>query len=144
MSYSFTFESLVIITFETMSQSFNKQEKLKSEKAITDLFLNGRSVTQYPLRLFYDPYEAGENVKTKTAVSVSKRNFKKAVDRNHIKRLLREAYRLNKSAIFNNTDGEYAFMILYLGNDIPDFDLINNKLKLLFGKFSTIVAEGKQ
>ncbi len=141
MSYCITYESLVIITFEAMSQSFDKQEKLKSEKAISDLFLKGRSVSQYPLRLFFDKYELPENSKTKTAVSVSKRNFKKAVDRNLIKRLLREAYRINKSGLFNNTNGEYAFMILYIGKDIPDFDFINTKLKLLFGKFSAIVSE---
>jgi ribonuclease P protein component len=127
-----------------MSQSFNKKEKLKSEKAISDLFLKARSVTQHPLRLLFHEYGASENTKTKIAVSVSKRNFKKAVDRNRIKRLLREAYRLNKSQLFNNTDGEYAFMILYLGKDIPDFDLINTKLKLLFGKFSAIVTEEKK
>jgi len=127
-----------------MSQSFNKQEKLKSEKAISGLFLNGRSVNQYPLRLFFRIYGASEIANTKTAVSVSKRNFKKAVDRNHIKRLMREAYRLNKSQLFNNTNGEYAFMILYLGKEIPDFDLINTKLKLLFGKFSAIAAKEKK
>ena len=126
-----------------MSRSFNKQEKLKSEKAISDLFMNGQTLSQYPLRLFYKIQGAAEDSQIKTAVSVSKRNFKRAVDRNYIKRLLRESYRLNKSHFFNNTNNKYAFMILYLGKDMPDFDLIDTKLKLLLGKFSTLVAKEK-
>lgn len=126
-----------------MSRSFNKHEKLKSEKAISDLFMNGQTITLYPLRLIYKIQSDSVDSKTKTAVSVSKRNFKRAVDRNRIKRLLREAYRLNKSHFFNNTNNEYALMILYLGKDMPDFNLINSKLKLLLGKFSTMVAKEK-
>ena len=127
-----------------MSQSFNKKEKLKSEKLIGQLFDEGASVGQFPLRLFYLKSTFSEDVTFKTAVSVSKKNIKKAVDRNRIKRLIREAYRLNKLEFFNNTNEQYALMILYLGKDIPDFNLINSKLKLLFGKFSAIVAKEKE
>jgi len=101
-------------------------------------------VGQFPLRLFYIKSEFHEDIKFKVAVSVSKKNIKKAVDRNRIKRLLRESYRLNKLHFFNNTNHQYALMILYLGKDIPDFNLVNSKLKLLFGKFSAIVAKEKE
>ncbi len=127
-----------------MSQSFGKKEKLKSEKLIGQLFDEGSSVGQFPLRLFYIKSDFPEDIKFKVAVSVSKKNIKKAVERNRIKRLLREAYRLNKSHFFNNTSNQYALMILYLGKDVPDFNLINTKLKLLFGKFSAIVANEKE
>ena len=127
-----------------MSLKFGKKEKLKSEKLIGQLFEEGSSVSQFPIRLIYLKTEFKDGVKFKTAVSVSKRNVNKAVDRNRIKRLLREAYRLNKNDFFNNTESQYALMILYLGKDIPDFKLINSKLKLLFGKFSAIVAKEKE
>lgn len=124
-----------------MSLKFGKEERLKSEKLIGQLFEEGASVSQFPLRLFYLKTEFKSGVNFKTTVSVSKKNIKKAVDRNRIKRLLRESYRLNKSDFFNNTEDQYALMILYLGKDVPDFNLINSKLKLLFGKFSAIVAK---
>jgi len=140
----FMIETHLIITFGAMSQEFGKEEKLKSEKAIGRLFEEGQSLTQFPLRLYFLAHEFENGGSSKVAVSVSKRNFNKAVDRNRIKRLLREAYRLNKSQLFNNTNDQYALMILYIGKDVPEFNLINVELKLLFGKFSAIVAEEKK
>lgn len=127
-----------------MNTSYPKNEKLKNEKLITRLFEEGKFISQFPLRLIYLKTEFKGGVKIKTAVSVSKKNFKKATDRNRIKRLLREAYRLNKLVFFNNSKDQYALMILYLGKDMPDFNLINSKLKLLFSKFSAIIAEEKK
>jgi len=127
-----------------MSNTFGKKEKLKGEKLIEKLFTEGASVSEYPLRLFYIKTRFLEDITYKTSVSVSKRNIKKAVDRNHIKRLLRESYRLNKSHFFNNSTPQYALMILYLGKDIPDLNLINSKLKRLFGKLSAIIAKEKE
>lgn len=127
-----------------MSYAFGKKEKLKSDKLITKLFDEGASISDFPLRLFYVQADFPEDVVFKVAVSVSKRNIKKAIDRNRIKRLLREAYRLNRSHFFNNSDRQYALMILYLGKDVPDLKLIDSKLKRLFVKFSAIVAEGKE
>lgn len=126
-----------------MKTSNPTYERLKSEKVIAKLFAEGRTLSQFPLRLIYLPLEPGEGKIIKASVSVSKRNFKKAVDRNRIKRLLREVYRLNKSHFFNNTDRSYAFMILYLGNDIPEFNFLNSKLKSLFSKFSSNTAKEK-
>ncbi|WP_317045208.1 ribonuclease P protein component [Formosa algae] len=79
-----------------MKHTYGKTEKLKSKITIEKLFTEGKSVSAYPLRLVYLKTSFEDNVTIKAGVSVSKRNFKLAVDRNRIKRLLREAYRLNK------------------------------------------------
>ena len=91
-------------------------------------------MTRFPVKLFYLPMEEQET-RLKTTVSVPKKNFKKAVARNRIKRLLREAYRHNKDLIFNNIEGNYAFLILYLGKEIPQYGEIDSALKDVFRRF---------
>lgn len=124
-----------------MKFTYNKKEKLKSKKLIDQLFAEGKSVSAYPLRLVYIITAFDETIIAKTGVSVSKRNFKTAVNRNRIKRLMREAYRLNKATYFNNLTSQYAFMVLYIGKDLPTFELIETKMKTLFEKFSNKVSE---
>ncbi len=118
-----------------MNFNYGKKDKLKSKKLIDLLFTEGQSVSAYPLRLVYLSTTFNDNVNTKTGVSVSKRKFKTAVDRNHIKRLLRESYRLNKSSLFKNLTTPHAFMILYIGNKKPNNEQINLKMLTLFDKF---------
>lgn len=124
-----------------MKFTYSKKEKLKSKKLIDQLFAEGQSVSAYPLRLVYLQTVFDDKVIVKTGVSVSKRNFKTAVDRNHIKRLLRESYRLNKVDYFNNMPTQYAFMILYIGKDKPTFAQVETKMKRLFEKFLDTVSE---
>ncbi len=124
-----------------MKYTFNKIEKLKSGKLIEQLFEEGKFITVFPLRLAYLESSFDEDVKLKVGVSVSKRNFKKAVDRNEIKRLLRESYRLNKHQYFNNIATQYAFMILYIGSEKPDFGSVEFKMKQLFEQFLSKVSK---
>ena len=124
-----------------MKFTYSKKEKLKSKKLIDQLFTVGQSVSAFPLRLVYLSTPLEDDVVAKTGVSVSKRNFKTAVDRNRIKRLMREAYRLNKAAFFNNLSTQHAFMILYIGKDKPKFAEIETKMKTLFEKFSNKISE---
>lgn len=118
-----------------MSFGYPKQEKLKSKKAIEQLFSEGKALTVYPLRLIYLETEFEDGTVLKTGVSVSKRLHKNAVDRNRIKRLLREAYRLNKPKYFNKSSTSYAFMILYISKDKATFASLDAKIKVLFEKF---------
>ena len=118
-----------------MTQKISKKDKLKSKKLIDKLFTEGQSVSAFPLRLVYLETTFEDGSKQKTGVSVSKRNFKNAVDRNRIKRLLRESYRLNKASYFNNITTQYAFMILYIGKHKPTYAEVELKMKLLFEKF---------
>ncbi|MBU2949672.1 ribonuclease P protein component [Tamlana agarivorans] len=124
-----------------MSFTFNKKEKLKSKKLIEQLFAEGKSVSAYPLRLVFLPTTFETNIPAQTGVSVSKRHFKLAVDRNRIKRLMREVYRLNKASYFNNLSQPYAFMILYIGKDKPEYVKLEKRMTLLFEKFRSQVSE---
>lgn len=124
-----------------MSFSYPKKEKLKSQKLIEQLFSEGKSVSAFPLRMVYLKTEFEDDVQFKTGVSTSKRSFKNAVDRNRIKRLLREAYRLNKAIYFNNISGSYALMILYISKDGTDFDSVETKMKQLLDTFSKKVSQ---
>lgn len=126
-----------------MNFTYPKSEKLKSKNTIDLLFSEGKSVSKYPLRLVYVAGTFGENVPIKMGVSVSKKHFKKAVDRNYFKRVLRETYRLNKHMLLDNTDKPYAFMLLYQSKDRLLYEEINTKTIQLFEKFLTAIKEAK-
>jgi ribonuclease P protein component len=87
------------------------------------------------LRLVYKAGTFGESEKIKIGVSVSKKNFKKAVDRNYFKRVLRETYRLNKHLLLDNLDQPYSFMFFYQTKDRLTYQEINTKTVQLFEKF---------
>ena len=121
--------------------SYSKKEKLKSKKLIEQLFAEGKSVSNFPLRLVYLETHFDDDYKIKAGVSIGKKKFKKAVDRNRIKRLIREAYRLEKHSLFNNITTQYAFMILYIGDENPSFEKVSTKMKGLFGLFLDKVSK---
>lgn len=118
-----------------MSFTYPKNERLKSKTIIGLLFSEGKSVSKYPLRLVYYSGPLEENQKIKMGVSVSKKYFKKAVDRNYFKRVLRETYRLNKHILLDNIDKPYSFMLFYQTKDRLSYDEINTKTIQLFEKF---------
>ena len=118
-----------------MKYSYSKKEKLKSKKTIELLFKEGDSVSDFPLRLVWLETSFDDGSQIKTAVSVSKKHFKTAVDRNRVKRLMREAYRLNKHIYFNNFTTHCAFMILYIGKTKPTLSLLESKMLVLFDRF---------
>jgi ribonuclease P protein component len=126
-----------------MDNSYPKSEKLKSKKIIDLLFTEGKSVSKYPLRLVYCPYDYEDNVPLKMGVSVSKKYFKLAVDRNYYKRVLRECYRLNKSILTSNLESKYCFMFFYQTKEKLAYAEINDKTVLLFEKFISKLQEEK-
>ncbi|WP_318641819.1 ribonuclease P protein component [Flavobacterium ardleyense] len=122
-----------------MEFSYGKEEKLKSKKLIEALFIERQSVAKYPLRLAFKKLETEDvnlnKSELQVAVSVSKKHFKKAVDRNYFKRVLRENYRLNKHLILDKISGKYALMLLYQTKDRLTYEEINEKTIQLFEKF---------
>ena len=126
-----------------MSQSFSKNEKLKSRKLIAHLFEAGNGITQFPLKLIYIQHDLHTQSNIQAAFAVPKKIVKSAVKRNRIKRVLREAYRLNKGAFFNNIEGNYALMILYLGSELPVFNEVEQKTKALLDMFVKRITHEK-
>ena len=118
-----------------MNYRFSREEKLKSRKRIRELFTEGTSVKVFPLKLLYLKVPTETPVTVQAAFSVPKRNFRKAVKRNRIKRLMREAYRLQKPHFFNKVPTSYAFMFLYIGRQEPDFKKLNQAMHTLIEKF---------
>ena len=121
-----------------MSFSYPKNHKLKSKTSINLLFSKGKSVSKYPLRLVYveadEQFMDGEMLKM--GVSVSKKHFKHAVDRNHFKRILRETYRLNQHLLREHIDKPYVFMFFYQTKDRLNYEEIEQKTIQLFEKWA--------
>lgn len=115
-----------------MSYTFPKEEKLKSRKTIERLFTEGKSFKKYPVKVFYISVENAET--TQAAFAVPKRNFKLAVQRNRIKRQLREAYRINKQELAVNNGKKFALLFLYLGREKPKYDLLEQSVISLLKK----------
>ena len=126
-----------------MSFKYPKSEKLKSQKAIDLLFSEGKSVSKYPLRLVYRKMKTHQEETLKFGVSVSKKYFKHAVDRNYFKRVLRETYRLNKHLILDKLQDKYAIMFFYQTKDKLDYHEIYTKTMQLFEKFGTAIESEK-
>lgn len=99
------------------------------------MFSEGHSVSKYPLRLVYVPVKDLE-VPLQMGVSVSKRYFKNAVDRNYFKRVLRECYRLNKHIILKDLEQPYVMMFFYQTKQRLSYGEIEEKTKELFSKLS--------
>jgi len=112
-----------------MNYKFPKSEKLRLKKDLERLFAEGSSKFKYPVAVRFLKFEGkGTNLCT---VSVPKKRFKKAVDRNRIKRQMREAYRLNKHNL-QNEDAHFHMMFVYSTNEMLEYSMIEKAmLKLL-------------
>lgn len=123
-----------------MDLTLPKKERIKSKKLMETVFAEGKGINDYPLKLIYLEAPFSDGARFKIAVVAPKKNFKLAVKRNKIKRLLREAYRINKAIIFNNSERDFALVFLYLGKEMPDFQQIESKMIGLLEKFLKNIA----
>jgi len=114
-----------------MSFKFDKTEHLKSKKSIENLISNGRSFTFFPIKAKWIVLSSNSQTSVKCAFSVPKRNFKKAVERNYIKRIMRESYRLNKNEVltfFKSNNVQLNLLLTFIGNQKPNFEEIEQKI----------------
>jgi len=116
--------------------TFPKAQRLKSRKQIEALFRSGKSFSVFPIRVFYHWEGTGL---PKVGVGAPKRHFKKAVDRNRIKRLLREGYRLQKQALLDAPTalGLHVF-IVYTGKDIPVFTDVMDRMGVILTRLQAL------
>ncbi|WBX68933.1 ribonuclease P protein component [Tenacibaculum dicentrarchi] len=118
-----------------MKFTLGQQERLKSKKLIGKLYEEGKSVKVFPLRMVYIQTEHTSKFPVQVGVSVPKRNFKSAVDRNRIKRLLRETYRKEKYTVYDAVNKPYVFMLSYIARDEWTYADLEVKMKKLLTLF---------
>ena len=121
-----------------MRFTFKKEEKLKSKKLIEQLFEQGSSMYEFPLRMIYLKIKHDSNYPVKVSFSVSKHKFKHAVDRIRIKRLLRECYRTNKHTLYQSIENKYILMFTYLDEKEHKYVDIEEKMIHLMKKLIQI------
>jgi len=123
--------------------TLGKNERLKSRKQIDRLFDHGKKMMVFPFRLMYKI--SGDEYELKAGFTVSARNFPRAVDRNRIKRLTREAYRLQKSGLaeFLEKSRQTAnLFFIYTGRDLPEFSVVQKTIQQLLDKLIKQLHEG--
>jgi ribonuclease P protein component len=128
-------------------QTFKKEERLCNFSAIEKLFAEGNSFFIYPLKIIWMDYESDIKSHAQLLISVPKRNFKNAVDRNHLKRQIREAYRLHKNFLYDylgSKGRKCALAIVFTGkNKVPFAQLegiINLSLQRLIHEYEASVG----
>jgi len=125
--------------------TLSKIEKLKKENQIKTVFGSGLRSIKYPLRANWNYLESDTAVKV--LFGASKKNFKSAVHRNKVKRLMREAYRLNKIKLVEfclQRNVKIGISFIYIGNEIPTFEYISTKMILLLEQLIVQIEENTQ
>ena len=128
--------------------TLGKEERLKSRKQIEQLFDKGKSFVVAPFRIYFivnseSPIQKDES-RLKFGTGVSAKNFKKAVDRNRIKRLTREAWRLQKNEITekaSETQRQLNVFFIYTGKELPDVTTVKEKVAIALKKLADKIDE---
>ena len=126
----------------TQRYFFGKESKLKSRNVIQQLFSEGKHVLVYPLKAVY--ILGNEKHHLQAGVSASKRNFKKAVDRNRIKRLIRETYRVQKPTLENHliqNKQTLSVFFMYIGKEMPEYDQLMESTEKIIKRIVKISEE---
>ena len=121
--------------------TLGKKERLRSRKKIEMLFENGQRFTIAPFLVYYRVHKETDLPALQAGVSASKKNFKKSVDRNRVKRVIREAYRLQNQALkdkVKNRQNSLDLFIIYTGKTLPDYTEIFEKMKPVLQKLSEL------
>ncbi|MEA4981939.1 MAG: ribonuclease P protein component [Paludibacter sp.] len=127
--------------------TFPKKEKLCGDIRIGKLFSEGNAFIVYPLRIVYKLSEEKSDTPVKVLISVPKKKIRKAVDRNRIKRLIREVYRLNKAEFItaiNEKELHLNLAITYVSDKEADFSLIQEKIRLAFPRILSTINDQKE
>jgi ribonuclease P protein component len=125
---------------------FRKNERLKSKKQINKLFTEGDTFFSYPFKVYYLYDGEKEDQGARVLVSVSKKKFKKAVDRNRIKRIVREAFRKNKAVLYDYLQENNKSLwlgLIYSGETILSYQETERKLILILQRLTKTGRNGR-
>lgn len=114
-------------------QTFKKEERLSKDKIIDQLFKEGKSFLIFPLRIVWFENDLNTEFPAQVLISVPKKKIRKAVNRNLIKRRIREAYRKNKSSLYeilNKASRKCTFAIIYTSSEIACYKELEQKIIL--------------
>jgi len=109
------------------------------------LFSKGKSFSVYPFKVLYDFADVAENT-LQASVTVSSRNFKKAVERNRVKRIMREAYRLHKPLLqdaLSNENKKLMVFFIYVAKELPEFSVACSKMEVALQRLMKEVPKEK-
>jgi ribonuclease P protein component len=129
--------------------TLGKEDKLKSRKIIEQLFTEGKSFSLFPFRIIY-LLQTGNNIEINTTgklqagFSVGTKHFKKAVDRNRIKRLMREGYRLQKNTletVVKNSNKDLQVFFIYTTSTIPEYSMVVEKINSAIKRLQKTIDE---
>src|ERR1700742_715291 len=125
--------------------TFTKEERLCNKKLIEQLYHNGSSFLCYPFKASWLSVDMPVQFPAQILFSVAKKRYKHAVDRNLLKRRMREAYRLNKQMhlydLLNNGNKQIVVSIAFIGKEIAPYDFIEKKMLKLLTQLCTGVAK---
>jgi len=135
---------VVILDVEPKQRyTFTKDERLKSRKTIGLLFAEGKSFSIFPFRVIWK-YEEATRPVLQAGLTAGSKHFKKAVDRNRIRRLMREAYRLQKKELSDQLKKQQknlSVFFIYSGNEMPEYQLVFDKMGSALMRLIKIVHE---
>ncbi len=125
-----------------VSNTFKKEERLCSKKVIDQLFLNGKSFLVFPVKVVYHEIHLPVDFPVQAGFSVSKKVFKRAVHRNRMKRLMREAYRLNKNELYIKIGTrQVAVFFIFVGKELMDYPVIEKSIKKSIQRISASLSK---
>ncbi len=128
----FLYKTAVIVQY-----TYHKKERLKSRKLIEDLFETGAGLKGFPLKVLFKVVEDPGQPLLQAGVSVGSKRFKKSVDRNRIKRLMRESYRLQKQPLYDQlckSNIRLVLFFIYIGSEMPEYAIVFAKMNSLLAR----------